>query len=249
MAPFLLVTDLDHTLVGDDETMVLFNQVLHRERQQGAKLVYSTGRSLESYRQLQTDQGLVDPDMLVTAVGTEIYVPHDDRPNATWTAALSDGWDRLLVQSIADRYTALRPQPPSEQRAFKVSYFLAPAQAPVTLGQLQAELQAQGLRIQLVYSSDRDLDILPHTANKGRAMEFVRQMLEFLPEHTIACGDSGNDIALFADRPELGIVVGNAQPELLNWHYANLSPKRYLAEANYAGGILEGLQHFGFLPD
>lgn len=247
MAPFLLVTDLDNTLVGDDNTMVMLNQVLDRERQQGTKLVYSTGRSLESYRRLQSDKGLVHPDLLVTAVGTEIYTPHDDRPNATWTAALADGWDRLLVQSIADRYPALLPQPRSEQRAFKVSYFLAPSQAPVTLGQLQAELQAQGLRIQLVYSSDRDLDILPYNANKGWAMEFVRQMLEFLPEHTIACGDSGNDIALFADRPELGIVVGNAQPELLNWHQANLSPHRYLTNANYAGGILEGLQHFGFL--
>ncbi len=78
-------------------------------------------------------------------------------------------------------------------------------------------------------------------------MTFLRQKLGIEPTATVACGDSGNDCALFATRKEKGIIVGNAQPELLEWHYQNPSNNRYLTKAHYASGILEGLKHFQFL--
>ena len=107
--------------------------------------------------------------------------------------------------------------------------------------QLESELQKSKLNVKLIYSSGRDLDIVPHSSDKGQAVQFLRQEWKFVAEHTVVCGDSGNDIALFANRVERGIIVGNARPELLQWHY------RYLAQNSCAGGILEGLEHFGFL--
>nr|MBA2749314.1 HAD hydrolase family protein [Tatlockia sp.] len=64
---------------------------------------------------------------------------------------------------------------------------------------------------------------------------------------TVVCGDSGNDISLFSYNEERGIIVGNAKSELLQWHNANPANYHYLAQAFCAGGILEGLNHFGFI--
>ena len=53
MNPFLFVTDLDNTLVGDDLALSELNQHLDRHRQQyNSKIVYATGRSLYLYRLL-----------------------------------------------------------------------------------------------------------------------------------------------------------------------------------------------------
>ncbi|MBM0743176.1 sucrose-phosphate phosphatase [Phormidium sp. CLA17] len=248
MAAFLFVTDLDHTLVGDDHAMVELNRHLDDHRQQhGTKIVYSTGRSLTSYRQLKAEKPLLDPDVLIVSVGTEIYLAGSDVPDLSWTEFLSVNWNREMVAAIASQFD-LTPQPTSEQRPFKVSYFLTETIAVELLPKLQALLDAKGLDAQLVYSGSKDLDILPRRANKGKAMTFLREQLAIAPDRTVACGDSGNDLSMFCDRAERGIIVGNAMPELLTWHQANPSDHRYLAEKTCAGGILEGLHHFGFLP-
>lgn len=249
MIPFLLVTDLDNTLVGDDAALVELNRQLdvHR-REYGSQLVYSTGRSITRYLQLKTEQPLLEPDALILSVGTEVYLDGSTAPNPQWSTLLSQNWDRDLVVAIAAHFADLTAQPDSEQRPFKVSYFLTEAAAGEVIPQLDALLQARGLDVQLIYSGGLDLDILPRQANKGKAMAFLRETLGISPSQTIACGDSGNDLAMFVDRPERGIIVGNAMPELLEWHYAHPNGDRYLAKASCAGGILEGLQHFGFLP-
>lgn len=248
MQPFLLVTDLDNTLVGDDEALAELNQVLSSHRAHyGTKIVYSTGRSPKLYRQLTAEQELLEPDLLVLSVGTEVFLAGSDTPDPNWSNILAQNWDRDLVLACGAHFADLAPQPSSEQRPFKVSYFLTEDAAIEVIPQFEAVLQEQGLAVQIIYSGGRDLDVLPKQANKGRAMSFLREYLAIPAEATIACGDSGNDLSLFQDRPEHGIIVGNAMPELLNWHRSHPNPNRYLAKAHCAGGILEGLKHFQFV--
>ena len=248
MTRFLFVTDLDNTLVGDDEAMAVLNQQLSQHRQEHeTKIIYSTGRSLTSYQGLRDQKHLLNPDALVVAVGTEIYHSDSDTPDQAWSEKLSQGWDRDQVVATAAHFSDLVPQPDSEQRPFKVSYFLTEKAAIEVLPQLEALFCDRGLAVKLVYSGGKDLDVLPTHGDKGLAMQFLRQHWGFEPEQTVACGDSGNDRALFCMERERGIIVGNAQPELLKWHYENPSESRYLAKAHCAGGILEGLNHFGFL--
>ena len=242
----LLVTDLDHTLVGDDFAQEQLNEWFNELRSQGGKLVYSTGRSLTLYKQLTTEAPLLKPDILIASVGTEVYSDLDCSPDLTWSEKLSTGWNRDEITAITAHFSDLVLQPDTEQCPFKVSFFLTEDAAIETLPQLDHLLKQQNLDVQLIYSSGKDLDILPRNANKGAAMTFIRQTLGFIPERTIVCGDSGNDIALFAAGTERGIIVGNAQPELLAWHRENPSDHRYLATAYCAAGILEGLQYFGF---
>jgi sucrose-6-phosphatase len=244
----LLVTDLDNTLVGDPDALnVLNGRFVQARQQQEILLVYSTGRSLTSYRHLCTTTPLLKPDVLITSVGTEIYRSGQTLADAEWSTQLQQNWDRSLVQQVTSQFKSLNPQPEPEQRPFKVSYFLDEAISPQVMAELSEVLQSKDLSCQLIYSGGKDLDILPEGADKGKAMQFVQAQYEIGDDHTVACGDSGNDIALFGKNK--GIIVGNAQSELLIWHAQNLAFHRYLAKAQYAAGILEGLVHFGVLPE
>lgn len=249
MTAFLFITDLDNTLVGDDDKMKELNQQLSQHRQEyGTKIVYSTGRSPTLYRRLTTEKPLLQPDALVTSVGTEIcFNPDEEVFDPEWTQILSDGWNREQVVATAAHYSDLIPQPDSEQRPFKVSYFLSEQAATELLPRLESLLKERNLDVKLVYSGSQDLDILPRKGDKGLAVQFLRQKWGIDPKQTVVCGDSGNDIALFSAGEERGIIVGNAKSELRQWYEANKTDYRYLAQAHCAGGILEGLYYFGFL--
>lgn len=249
MSEFLFVSDLDHTFVGDDDALAELQQQLSQHRKTyGTKIVYATGRSPVLYRELKAEKSLIDPDALVTSVGTEIY-PHDasDTPDAEWSKILSEGWNRQVILTTCGDFSELQPQPDTEQRPFKVSYFLTEAAAKTVVPALESQLTAQGLSVKLVYSGGKDLDVLPMKGNKGLAMQFLARRWGIACDRTVACGDSGNDVALFSVGDERGIIVGNARPELLAWHQSNSSAHVYLAKAHCAGGILEGLKYFGFI--
>ena len=249
MTRFLFVSDLDNTLVGNDQALEELNRRLGDSvSAHGSKIAYITGRSLALYRELAAEKSLLAPDALVTAVGTEIYYASSvGVPDPDWSARLPQGWDREQVVAVASRFADLVCQPATEQGPFKASYFLAEDVAPEVLPRLDTLLQERALATQLVYSNNKDLDILPERGNKGLAMQFLRHQWGFDAAQTVACGDSGNDIALFGTGDERGIIVGNARAELLRWYETNSSDSLYLAKAHYAEGILEGLHYFGFL--
>ncbi len=244
----LLITDLDHTLVGNAESLDRLNLILDRYRQElGTKIVYATGRSRESYQGLITSQRLLAPDALIAAVGTEIYLADSETPDPDWVSKLGINWDRAEIVAIASRFADLESQPQSEQRPFKVSYYLSPSVVAAVVPQLQELLSQQGLDVEIIYSGSRDLDILPRGGDKGTAVQFLRDRWQIDSIETVVCGDSGNDISLFKYGTERGIVVGNAQSELRLWHELHPVNYHYLAVADYAAGILEGLKYFRFV--
>ncbi len=244
----LLVTDLDHTLVGDDRSLEQLNLVLDRYRQTyGTKIVYATGRSKTSYQELAIAKSLLTPDALIVSVGTEIYIETATHAEPAWVEHLSINWYRDRIVAIASRFADLEPQPPAEQRPFKVSYYLSASVAAAVVPQLQELLLQQDLDAEIIYSGSKDLDILPRGGDKGKAVQFLRQRWQIDPLETVVCGDSGNDISLFKYGKERGIIVGNAQSELRLWYELHPVNYHYLAVAACAGGILEGLKYFRFV--
>jgi sucrose-6F-phosphate phosphohydrolase len=248
MQQFLFVTDLDNTLVGDDAALKELNNRLDRHRQEHtSKIVYATGRSPTLYRQLSEEKQLLPPDALIASVGTEIYLNGNEIPDPQWNERLAQKWDRDLVTSIAAHFADLALQPETEQRPFKVSYYLSEEVAVEVLPRLESSLKERDLDAKLIYSGGQDLDILPRLSDKGLAVKFLQQCWDIDPIQTVVCGDSGNDISLFSVGEERGIIVGNARSELRLWHDINPASSRYLANASYAQGIIEGLMYFGFL--
>lgn len=248
MTPFLFITDLDHTLVGDTKALTLLNERLIQHRQNhGSIIVYSTGRSPTLYHQLRTEQVMIDPDYTVLSVGTLIYPGTTNTSLQEWADHLSEGWDRAAIVAIAAHFSDLVPQPDSEQTPHKISYFLDETVAANLLPELEAQLRRQDIDVQTVYSGGADLDILPRNGNKGTAVRFLQEKLAIAPERTVVCGDSGNDLSMFTENCSKGIIVGNAKAELRRWYEESTPGHVYMAKGQCSAGILEGMQHFGFL--
>ncbi|HLO85512.1 MAG TPA: sucrose-phosphate phosphatase [Nostocaceae cyanobacterium] len=249
MRAFLFVTDLDYTLVGDKESLEHLKQKLvHHREEYGTKIVYATGRSLTLFKQLQQEENLLEPDALITSVGTEIYINSNYKtPDLEWSEKLSVGWNRELVKEIASKFKELKPQRESEQRPFKVSYLIKEEFAQKIIPQLNNLLKNENIKFNLIYSGSEDLDILPLHADKGLAVKFLQNKWGYDAHKTVVCGDSGNDIAMFSLEKARGIIVGNARSELREWYEANKTEYHYFASSSYSKGILEGLQYFEFI--
>jgi len=244
----LLVTDLDNTLVGDDSSLERLNQILDRYRRTwGTKIVYATGRSRASYQELATTKQLLTPDALIAAVGTEIYLGTSVSSDPEWVNKLTIDWCREKIVAVASQFADLELQPQSEQRPFKVSYYLSASVVSAVVPRLQALMSGRGLDVEIIYSGHKDLDILPRGGDKGTAVQFLRDRWQIDPSQTVVCGDSGNDISLFKYGRERGIIVGNAQSELRLWDELHPADYHYLAVADCAEGILEGLIYFRFV--
>lgn len=248
MNPFLFITDLDNTLVGNDTALLQLNQKLvnHREQYQ-SKIVYATGRSLYLYRLLSEAKSLIPPDALITSLGTEMYFdPHHKEFDPEWAEILSQGWNREIIFAIASQFDTLQCQPDSEQNPFKISYYLAQSVADETITELTSTLNKNGYEVKLIYSAGQDLDLLPKNGDKGLVVKFLRRKWNISADQTIVCGNSENDISMFQGE-EKGLIVSNAKPELIKWYEANKSNNLLLAQSACAAGIVEGLEHFSLL--
>ena len=68
-------------------------------------------------------------------------------------------------------------------------------------------------------------------------MEYVRELLGFRADEVVCCGDSGNDEAMLTDG-WLGVIVGNAMPEL---DHLRSGDRLYRAFGRFADGVVEGI--------
>ena len=76
------------------------------------------------------------------------------------------GWDGARIRRVLARLPGLEPQPAEFQSELKASYYLHGAR-PEAIDELRRILRALGLRASVLYSSDRDLDVL-RTINRAR---------------------------------------------------------------------------------
>ena len=240
-----IVTDLDNTLVGNVAATQEFNRnVLSLGAM--VRLVYATGRSMHSARQLQVTADLLEPHYWITGVGSEIY--QGTTIDGNWSDHLSYQWNRPVLWTIATQvskeFPALIPQPEDTSNQHKISFYLYGESTEKVMSIVKSRIAESGFAAQVIYSSHEDVDILPIRCDKGLAMRYVIEKMGFDNTNTIVCGDSGNDIGLFKQNT-LGIVVGNARSELLNWCREFGAETVFFAQSDCAAGILEGLSHFG----
>jgi sucrose-6F-phosphate phosphohydrolase len=232
----LLISDADGTLLGDEAALDEFSR-WRRGPGRKVRLAYSSGRFVASVQASIQQHGLPEPDAIIGGVGTQIFETTLGQLCADWPP--SDGrWDPATIRRVCDRLPELAPQPAEFLSEFKISYFGFELDA-ARLKQLSARLARAGQSARIVYSSQRDLDILPAGVDKGMAAVRLCREWSIDPAHVAVAGDSGNDLAMFR-REFRGIVVGNAQPELR----ALAGPNVFQATASFAAGVLEGLRHW-----
>lgn len=238
----LLATDLDGTLEGDDTAT---RRLLDALAEAGIVVAFATGRHLASVFELYDRWGTDHrAAACVTMVGTEIWHRDGDeyRRDDTWTAALTEGWDRERVDAVVRECLDGELQPAEWQSPAKSSWFVDGDDRGVE--RLRRRLAEHGPSSQVVYSASRFVDVMPPGAGKGAAVAHLAATLRIDPADVVVAGDTGNDIDMM--RPELGfaaVVVGNATAELAELDGAHI----YKATAHHAEGIVEGLVRRGWL--
>jgi sucrose-6F-phosphate phosphohydrolase len=248
---WIVASDIDNTLTGDREALDRLAARLSTLREQEKLfLILSTGRRLDQVLAGFAEEGIPDADAIISQVGTEIYLPPYEAgmpPLAQWQSHLQRQFARETAVSFLDGIAGLEMQPQKYNTPLKVSYYLDNAPDPETaVARIKQRIaQAdQGHAYQVVWSSGRDLDIIPAAAGKGKAIQFVIDFLALAADKVIVAGDSGNDRSMF-DTFDQGIVVGNAQPELKRLQDENHEANHYFAQENFAAGVIEGLRHYG----
>lgn len=240
----LLSFDLDGTLTGKPDATLAFRLTWEKiPPEKRPYLCYNSGRLLESTLELIRMSDLPAPDYCICGVGTLIYDFKNKKTLKEFSNTLTTGWDRERVKSILQMDPELEEQARRFQDTFKSSWYINDA-PPEKIDAIRRQLSQAGLRVSVVYSSSRDLDILPAYANKGNALKWLMELLQVDGPQVVVGGDTGNDASMFQIPAVKGIIVENAQPEL---YAATVEFQTYLAQETIADGVLEGLIHYGVI--
>ena len=236
-----LISDIDNTLLGDEQGLRQLIELL-RSNAQGLVFGIATGRTLESAIRVLKKWQVPMPDILITAVGSEINYWPSGKPDRGWIHHISHKWRRDALAEVLGGLPGLKPQPRENQREFKLSYYVDPDQMP-RLRELRRLLREHRLEANLIYSCDEFLDVLPVRASKGQAIRYLAYKWGLPLEQFLVAGDSGNDEEMLVG-DTLGIVVGNHSPEMESLRGLE---QIYFADGACAQGILEGIDHYHFL--
>ena len=236
----LLITDIDNTLVGDDDQLDTLLGLLETNRERVGWGV-ATGRSLDLTLDVMTEYNIPMPDVLICSVGTEIYYGADLRTDKGWQTHLAHLWNPEKITATLSDLPFLTPQEVEGQRRFKISYYIEDDRELVS--EVHKRLRAAKLRYQLIFSHGRFLDILPYRASKGKAVAYLQAKWEMAPQDILVAGDSGNDEDMLKGK-HCSLVVGNHSKEL-----DKLKGRRAVlfSKYSYAGGIIDGLGYYQFI--
>lgn len=238
----LFSTDLDGTIVGDPEGTARFRRFWESlPDEQRPLLAFNTGRPLDDTRNLIGVAGLPVPDYIIAGVGTEIFDYGRQLLLPEYHESFGVHWDLRKIEDIVGATPGIERQPPENLHPYKSSWYWHDA-SKEDRSELEQRLEDAGIEACVIYSSDRDLDVLPAKANKGNALRWLADRLKLDHATLLVAGDSGNDSSMFYVSDVRGIVVGNARAELIE---AIAGLEIYRASAEIADGVLEGFRHYG----
>lgn len=236
----LLVSDIDGTLIGCRDSVRRF--AAWQAQQPDLLFGLATGRSFHSALSILAQSDAPFPDILIASTGSEIYLLDPNgttyRQDESWARQISVGWDRTAVAELIRRDGRLALQPPLEQRPRKLSYFSdGDADHLIRTRDLLADA---GHACSVIRSHRRYLDILPLGVSKATAIAHVQQMFELDRDSVVVAGDSASDVEMLRSAPQ-AVLVANHADELAT--LPDLSHS-YIARRRFAGGVMEGVEHF-----
>jgi len=265
----LLCTDLDRTLLPNGpqaESSGARDKFRQLALQPGVTLVYVTGRDRKLVEDAIDEYRLPLPDYVIADVGSTIYEiqQHDWRDWDRWQQEISPDWagkSHDEIHSLFSNSLVLKLQEDKKQNTFKLSYYVPlEADHETLMSEMHATLVNKKIRASLIWSIDELagtglLDVLPASANKRHAIEFLMKQLGFDLSNTVFAGDSGNDLAVLTS-PIRSVLVANASADVRDeakQMALNLGEMDALYFAhggflgmngNYSAGILEGVAHY-----
>ncbi|WP_022667565.1 HAD-IIB family hydrolase [Desulfospira joergensenii] len=237
---YLLITDIDNTLLGGDPKELAGLMEIIEKNSHCIGFGVATGRLFESARDILSSHGIT-PDIIISSVGSQIHYGKDFYLDKGWETHISKNWKPGLIRERLKEIDFITFQEQEVQTPHKLSCFMKPGKD--RLERVHHVLTKNRFQYTLIYSHDRYLDILPYRASKGKAVRYLSYKWQIPLGNFMVCGDSGNDAEMLKGEPR-GVVVGNYSPEL-----EELKTRRriYFAKKTYAGGMMEGMDHYGFI--
>lgn len=239
----LIVTDIDNTLLGDEEALARMKELIKRSgKHMGIGI--ATGRYLKSAVDVLKAHDFPTPDIFITSVGTEINYGSKLVPDRTWKNHLNYFWRPEQIKALMSEVPGVSLQEdPRNQREYKISYDVSD-NAP-NCSEIMRMFRKNKIKVRVIYSHGAFLDILPIRASKGLAVRYLSFKWGIPIGKILVAGDSGNDEEMLRGNT-LGVVVGNYSEEL---EELKGEPRIYFANSQYADGIIEGIEHYNLLGD
>ncbi len=265
----LLCTDLDRTLLPNGaqpespNARRVFARLVERPE---VTLVYVSGRDRGLIEVAIRNYRLPLPSFAISDVGSTLYDLRDGDWQLwpRWHDHIAPDWaghNRVQLAELLGNIDLLRPQEVAKQNTFKLSYYFPLHVDQQAIDELiEQRLRPHGIATNRIWSVDEAagvglLDIMPRSASKLHAVEFLQAELGVPSERILFAGDSGNDLQVLASAIP-SVLVANAMSDVaqLAIEQAITAGNRtalYLAlggvlgmNGNYAAGILEGVAHF-----
>jgi hypothetical protein len=265
----MLCTDMDHTLLPNGSApdspgaMELLKRLLG---QHDIQIAYVTGRSRELVEQAIVEYDLPAPDFVIGDVGTNIYTVTGQLWEIweDWHSQIQHSWRGLTYQELhrsLEGIEGLTLQEDSKQNRFKLSYYVpADINTDMLLDGVRQRLTDLNIDYSAIWSVNEAarqglLDILPASASKYHAVDYLLRRNNCDVNNTLYAGDSGNDIDVLCS-PLRAVLVANASDIVKEQakHLAILRQQQnalYIASGgylgmngNYVAGILEGMNHY-----
>lgn len=239
--------------------------------QKNVILAYFSGKNLEFIQDALHTYAIPFPDIAVGDEGTTMYFRQDH--NSQFKRHL--GWEKIIAQDwngkngadihqLIKHLPGLKVQEPEKQNTFKQSYYLPlSVDHKIIAAQIKQILREHDLQAAVIYCVHPKkkiglLDIIPKNATKKHALRYLQAHLKIDFQNVIYAGDSGNDIKPLTSGYKT-IVVHNASSAVKKEvrqiaKFKQILSQVYFAKGgfrdmngNYVSGILEGLEHFGFI--
>lgn len=265
----LLCTDLDRTLIPNGEQPESEHAREYFKRlseHSDVTLVYVTGRHQQLVEQAVTEYNLPQADFVIADVGSSLYriTKTGWQYQTDWDETISHDWQGKNISELHNyltNFNELELQEASKQNKHKLSYYIRlNINHETVIAKIKQRLQQNGITSSLIWSIDEVahiglLDILPASAGKCQAIEFLMKKLDYTYSETVFAGDSGNDICVLSSSVP-SVLVANADAEVRqeaikmahSQHHQNCL---YLARGNFMGmngnysaGIVEGVIHY-----
>jgi len=235
---WLLVSDVDDTLLGDNSALRTFAQALQVEKRRIIFILNSSRPCASLHQSIQQNPLIPQPDYLIGALGTEIEIAKSGQLIKDYAATIMSEWDRDQVEGLM-KELKLQAHADEFQTPFKASYRIdGKEHYQIVLKQLEQH----NLKVKVIFSGGTNLDIIPQLAGKGTAIRYMQTLLGISDNQVVAAGDSANDLDMFYP-PNKAIIVANAEAALRSLQGEHI----YHARSEHAAGLLEGLYYWGVL--
>ncbi len=236
----ILMVNLDHVLEGSRDEMAKFKEIVIGCDK---KLCFgvSTGRSIKSALNKINDLDMPTPAIIISGAGSVIHYGKVLVEDYLWRTHIAHRWRRERLLDALSKVPELKLQEQVEITEFKISYTCL-LDTTLTKTALSKYLRQIGLRVNIVWSFDNKIDIIPIRASTGMALRHLGLRWGVDPDKILVAGFAANDIPMLKGST-LGVVVGGFREPLEKLKGSN---RVYFSDKSGLAGLLDGIGHYDF---